>query len=244
MNYVFKLTILVSVVAISYSCSKCPCSKGCICNYETMNYVDSIDTNGLILRIPQFSSIDLVCGTMPSKTDTAILLVAEAAYTGDTLNVFNHSNIAGDHVSNGRRFNGYRCESNTGAFVFYKGKWKFCYQSYTKELDSAAAYGGMAFAQELIIYDKKPLKTIRPDSNRNQFRALCNYKGSLCVVESKGQLLFGDFREKLLNIGISDAIYLDMGIGWNYAWYRNDTGIVEIHEHSHNYCTNWITFYK
>ena len=49
----------------------------------------------------------------------------------------------------------------------------------------------------------------------------------------------------LVNIGVSEAIYLDMGTGWNYAWYRiNDETIVGLHPKVHDYCTNWITFYK
>ena len=50
---------------------------------------------------PNFTKIDLVCGTMPSKSDTAVILVVEAAYTEAKLDKFVHTNIAGDHVSGG-----------------------------------------------------------------------------------------------------------------------------------------------
>lgn len=202
------------------------------------------DTMGLIVLYPQYSSIDLVCGKTPSKSDKRIILFAEASYTGELLKEFKHSNIAGDHVSSGKRYKGYRCKRNTGAFVYYNGHWKFCYKNYSNEMDDAAKNGGCAFGQELIIYKGKLVDIARKDGNQNQFRAICNHKGNLCIVESEGRIRFGDFKKKLLDFGISDAIYLDMGGGWNHAWYRDNGHIVELHPKLHNYCTNWITFYK
>ena len=49
---------------------------------------------------------------------------------------------------------------------------------------------------------------------------------------------------------VTHALYLDMGRGWNYAWFRNEDGKVkEIFPESklapsYKYRTNWITFYK
>ena len=181
---------------------------------------------------------------MPSKSDTSVILFAEAAYTGELLKEFKHTNVAGDHVSQGKRYKGYKCKRNTGAFVYYGEKWDFCYKDYSKAMDVAAENGGAAFAQEMMIYKGKMVEIARKDSNKNQFRALCNHDGRLCIVETKGKIPFGDFKKKLLALGISDALYLDMGAGWNYAWYRDRGKIVELHPKVHDYCTNWITFYK
>lgn len=84
---------------------------------------------GLIVLYPRWNSIDLLCGKMPEKEDSAVILFAEAAYTGQRLEKFEHSNVAGDHVSGGQRYAGYRCERNTGAFVYYDKAWKFCYKN-------------------------------------------------------------------------------------------------------------------
>ena len=202
------------------------------------------DTLGLIVLYPQYKSIDLVCGNMPSKSDSSVILFAEAAYTGQCLDTFNHFNVAGDHVSSGHRYRGYRCRRNTGAFVFFNGNWKFCHLVYSNELDSAALHGGAGFAQELIIHKGKLVPIARKDSNQNQFRALCNHGGKLCIIESANILHFGDFKQRLLTLGITDAIYLDMGEGWNYAWYRDKGRIVELHPRDNGYCTNWITFFR
>lgn len=56
---------------------------------------------------------------------------------------------------------------------------------------------------------------------------------------------------KSLNVyKVNHALYLDMGRGWNYAWYRdNDSQVKEIFPESklapsYRYRTNWITFYR
>ncbi len=201
------------------------------------------DTLGLTVLYPLFDSIDLVCGEMPGKEDKRVILVAEAAYTGELLKEFQHKNIAGDHVSGGKLYKGYPCDWNTGAFIYYGKKWEFCPRDYAKKLNEAAQNGGAAFGQELLIYKGKRLETMRKDSGENQYRALCNEDGKLCVVESEGVLSLGDFKEALLELGVSEALYLDMGRGWNHAWYRDRGKVVELHPHAHDYCTNWITFY-
>ena len=149
-------------------------------------YVERVDTNGLIVLFPNYSRIDLVCGVMPQKNDESVILFAEAAYTGECLTDFKHFNIAGDHVSNGVKYQGYKCKRNTGAFAYYEdtGNWRFCYQNYAAELDSAAAHHGAAFTQEMMIHKGEFIPIKRPDGNVNVFRALCEVDGRLCIIES------------------------------------------------------------
>ena len=144
------------------------------------SHVQRVDTAGLMILYPDFTSIDLVCDTLPSKSDEGVILFAEAAYTGELLDGFKHLNIAGDHVSSGKRYKGYHCSRNTGAFVYSAGKWQFCGAGYSAAMDQAAQHGGCAFAQELMIHDGTILPTGRADGDKNQFRALCNHGGRLC----------------------------------------------------------------
>ncbi len=207
-------------------------------------YVTVVDTCGLRVYYPHYSTIDLVCGTMPQKSDKDVILFAEAAFTGELLNDFKHSNIAGDHVSAGKRERGFRCKRNTGAFVYYDGKPRFVYPNFSGELDRAAAHGGCGFSQEMMIHRGKEVAHTRKSDNSNEFRALCEIGGRLAVVDTKGAMAFGKFISRLLSIGATEAIYLDMGTGWNYSWYRDATGAaVETHHVKTKYATNWITFY-
>lgn len=207
--------------------------------------VERTDTCGLIILYPKFNTVDLVCGTMPSPQDKHVLLCAEACFTGTLSHTFSHRNVAGDHISGGQYHKGFRCKRNTGAFIYADGKCTFLYSNYARQMKSAARPGSAAFAQEMIIHRGKAVSTTRKDTNRNQFRALCQVHGSLCIAESKTVIPFGNFKHALLSAGATEALYLDMGPGWNHAWYRPNSHTVTIlHPKTHSYCTNWITFYR
>ena len=178
---------------------------------ERAETVERDSTDIFVAYYPVFERVDLVCGEMPMKTDSSVVFVAEAAFTGEFLDTFKHTNIAGDHVSGGVRYRGYKCKRNTGAFVFHQGTWKFLYQNYSGELDSAARYGGMGVAQEMMIHEGVEIPHMRKAGNRNQFRALCEKDGRVCVIESCGVVGFGDFIQDLLQYGVKEALYLDMG---------------------------------
>lgn len=202
-------------------------------------------TNDLIIYYPQFLSIDLACGKMPEKTETNVLFCCEAAFTGELLKEFKHSNIAGHHVSGGKFYRGYKCKPNTGCFVFYQNQWKFLLHTYADELKLAAENGGMGFGQNMIIYDGETQPSFRKLQSKFEYRALCEYHGKLCVIDSKGVVSYASFINSLEKIGVTHALYLDMGRGWNHSWYRDNNGtVVEIHPKTHSYTTNWLVFKK
>ena len=202
-------------------------------------------TNDLIIYYPQFLSIDLACGKMPEKTETNVLFCCEAAFTGELFKEFKHSNIAGHHVSGGKFYRGYKCKPNTGCFVFYQNQWKFLLHTYADELKLAAKNGGMGFGQNMIIYDGETQPSFRKLQSKFEYRALCEYHGKLCVIDSKGVVSYASFINSLEKIGVTHALYLDMGRGWNHSWYRDNNGtVVEIHPKTHSYTTNWLVFKK
>ena len=222
---------------------------------ESIPPVEIVDTCGLRVYFPNYSKIDLVCGKMPTKDDTSVIMFAEAAFTGELLEEFNHKNISSNHVSGGEYYPGYLCKRSRGAFTYYNGKPQFVYQdgfqnvSWPEYLESAlrtaAQEGGCGFAQEIMIHEGKKTPHTRPDSNANEFRALCLIDGKVAVADSRGTMKFGDFINNLIKAGATEAIYLDMGRGWNYSWYRDANGNpIEIHPTPTKYATNWITFYR
>ena len=197
---------------------------------------------------PDFSKIDLVCGQMPKATDKTVEFCCEAAFTGELLSEFKHVNIADNHICNGEMKRGYRCKANSGGFVWGKGKWKFMRKA---DYPTAANGWNMGFCQMLIIKDGIP----RPignkmRKNRTVYRALCEKDGRLCIVEGRKVMTYEAFVKHLKEFKVKHALYLDMGSGWNYAWYRDKTGkVIEIFPMSksapnYKYSTNWITFYK
>ena len=210
---------------------------------QQVNLIHIETTSDLIIYYPQYTEIDLVCGQMPVKEDKSVLFCCEAAFTGELLKEFKHSNIAGHHVSGGVLYKGFKCKPNTGCFIFYQNQWKFLLHNYTDELNLSADKGGMGFAQNMIIYNGVTQPSFRKLQSRFQYRALCEFKGKLCVIDSKEVVSYASFISFLEQIGVTHALYLDMGDGWNHSWYRDNGGSVkEIHPKTHSYTTNWLVF--
>ncbi len=230
---------LMCALAVATSCSGQSQS-------EDMEPVVIEKTAEVIAYYPQFSRIDMVCATMPGKDEADVIFCCEGAFTSKLLDEFAHSNIDGDHVSGGKRYTGAVCRDNSGAFTWADGKWTFVMGDYSAALDSAAQSGGMGFGQAVIVRDGKAISPLWRGGN-NEYRALCEKDGRLCIVDSRGSVEYDEFVRRLVNFGVTHALYLDMGSGWNHSWWRDAAGTThDIHPRIEKcrYCTNWITFYK
>ena len=205
------------------------------------------DYGDLLCLEPDMTGLkmDMVCGEIPSPEDSSIILAFAGAFTGTEFDK-GHANVAGDHVAGGKRYKGYRCKRNTGAFTWSAASGpQFHYKDYSAALDKAAQEEGMGFAQEMMIHDGKAVKTTRPLQNRNVFRALCLNSGNqLALYESQGVVTFGNFIDALLSAGVKEALYTDMGEGWNYCFYRvnqSDKSPRYLHSTPMPYASNFIT---
>lgn len=206
--------------------------------------VEVVEEHGLKIYYPNYSSIEFVCGERPSKEDSSVVMMAAGAFTGDYLDTFKHSNVMGSHASEGKFYKNPKLARCTGTFVFAEGKPEFFYGGNADSiLQTAAERNGMGFTQEMMIHEGGMVPHVRPDENTNEFRALCMIDGKVAVADSKGSVRFGDFIDSLLVAGAQEAMYMDMGAGWNYSWYRDEDGkVVEIHSVETPYSTNWVTF--
>lgn len=112
-------------------------------------------------------------------------------------------------------------------------------------MDKAAKEGGMGFAQEMMIHDVAKVPTTRPFGNKNVFRALClDSDNHLALYESQGIVSFGNFIDALLSQGVKEALYTDMGQGWNFCFYRVNQSKKTpnyLHSTSLPYASNFIT---
>lgn len=213
-----------------------------------------IDTTNvsLIIYYPPADSIVLRCFTRPEPNlDNNAVFCCAAAFTLDYKTEEDHKRICSAHVSEGIYYKMPRIKRNTGAFVTYNGKWLFLYDgdanpaSFDVEFQKTAVNKGAGFAQEMMIHDGLQVKTTRPLGNTNLFRALCERENRLCVVDAKKIMAFGEFIKLLLDNGITEAIYTDMGYGWNYSWYRINPNApaIYIHQEYQPAATNWLLFY-
>lgn len=213
---------------------------------ETVRVVKEGDFN---IYYPSFSRIDLVTGQMPSKSEKDVIFVCEAAFTGTKMDEFSHKNINGHHVCNGVYYEGSGSRVNNGVFTWSKADgWQFfnfSHKNSVKPLKDAAEKGGMGFCQSLIYFNGKEFTGCFKAGSINQYRALCDIDGELCIVDCAKKITFADFKKGLKKLGAGTALYCDMGTGWNYSWYRKPDGSVEeIFTIPGMYTTNWLTFYK
>ena len=65
-------------------------------------------------------------------------------------------------------------------------------------------------------------------------------------VDAAESMPFGQFIQLLQQAGAYDAIYMDMGPGWNYSWYREyaDSAATFIHSWAIGSATNWLVFHQ
>lgn len=212
-------------------------------------YAEENKGDGLVFFFPEFETVDLDCAVMPAPDDQSVVFCCEAAFTGQLLDKFEHSNIADRHFSHGIEYNGYNCTDNDGAFVFdSSGNWQIIPKDKLKKVKQA----NTAFCQRLIIQNKKAKSVWKKiKDKRTVYRALCEKNGKLCIAQSSEVVSYDEFVKLLKKHDIKNALYLDMGDGWNYAWYRSDAkgNVVELFPESkeagsYKYRTNWIVFRK
>ena len=84
-------------------------------------------TKNLIIYYPQYSNVDLACGQMPQKTDYDVLFCCKAEFTGDLLEEFKHSNIAGHHVSDGKFIGDISVDLIQDVLSFIRTNGSFCF---------------------------------------------------------------------------------------------------------------------
>ena len=138
-------------------------------------------TTNLKVYYPEYTKIDLVCEEMPKAAQKDVEFCCEAAFTGELLTEFKHSNIGDNHICNGVMKKGYSCKANTGGFVWGKGKWKFMRKA---DYPTTADGWNMGFCQMLIVKDgsARPIGA-KMKNNVNIYRALWAEVGTPLGIE-------------------------------------------------------------
>lgn len=217
---------------------------------DTLIYKSNMTVEGdsfLILRMnPAQCRVELADSVIPNINDSTIALCVEAAFTGDLLKEFKSTNVAGDYVVDGKLKKGYRCKVNTGFLATVNGMpFISSVEKLQGWLKNNHTAGSCMFQQVLIVQNGKNVYTGKPikATTKNIYRAACIMSdGNFAVIQSQDTLSFDQFIRSLVNLGVSEALYLDMGIGWNYGWYREtqkDTP-VRLFDYRTPYQTNWL----
>ena len=200
--------------------------------------------------------LDLACGQMPDTTDENVVFCAAAAFTGKCLDDFAHSNILGHHISGGVLYEGY-IEDKDGipyaeryALFVWQGVDSLGkmlpkgFHSIPNEtlLEQSVRQGGMAFTQHWVIKDGALFSPcIQPLERVEHFRSICQKGDRYMVIANQEEMSYGAYLDLLLAYGVENALYMDMGAGWNHSFYRDSQNVLHIiHPKKHSYPTNWL----
>jgi len=103
------------------------------------------------------------------------------------------------------------------------------------------------FQQFLLVKKSKLIKCEKFGEKINTRRAIVKYPdGDIFIVESHRQMTILEFQKALVEIGVEDALYLDMGT-FSEGWYKSsDCEKIKIGElfSNTNMQTNWLTYEK
>lgn len=223
---------------------------------DTALFVSRNTVNGVLFIILKMNSdvayVTMADSVIPNREDPSIFLCVEAAFTGELLKQFKSTNVVGNYVIDGNKKHGYNCRANTGnLFADHDGCVVISSNRYcSDQIKVAQSRGGSLFQQMMLIYAGKKVYKDTPVklSSKNIFRAACCYPDNegFAIVQSEKPLALADFIAALQKLGFADALYLDMGRGWNYGWYRqtSDCPATNFFNYKSPYQTNWLVIKK
>lgn len=202
------------------------------------------NTGTVYVFFPEYSNVELVCEHRPSKSDASITWCSGAAFQHTVSLSFSQENVEGDHAVNGVLYESPYNWASFAAFTYADGEFAFEFDNPTGAIKKAADAGGYGFMQFALIKNKEAVMDFdRPRARC--YRTLAELNGNLCIIDSVNMLHFDEFMAELNRLGVTNAVYMDMGAGWNYSWYRKATGKVKtLFGLPVPWSHNWLVFKK
>ena len=210
---------------------------------ETKDGVYLLETDELYIYYADYNNISFVAGKRPSKEDESLIMCVAAAFQGSYEPGFSHDNIVGWHASGGQLERG-KPEKNLGAFTYVDGEARiFNIEDSEEAIKEAAERGGCGFQQFVVLYNGE--RGTHSSDEFRCYRVLAVINGKACIIDTKTQMHYDEFVMTLEDFGIQNALYCDMGSGWNYSWYRKANGkTVDIIGTPWLFSHNWLVFEK
>ncbi|MCQ2608883.1 MAG: hypothetical protein MJ197_09385, partial [Bacteroidales bacterium] len=181
-------------------------------NDTTIERLDTtINDIGLSIFIPHNAKTKL-CKGQPSKTDTNILMCAQAAdIRADNKKIVGAFVIAGEPIAWGLSKQGY-CAIITNTITIGKAE-------NTPLFEEATEKGGYFFRQYALIDSCRIVENNL--KNKSLRKALCQRNSEIFMVTSATPESMHDFAQALVDLGVENAISL-VGSGFSIGWYYNN----------------------
>jgi len=170
---------------------------------------DSINDIPLFIHIPHNTVMKLQVG-MPDKSDTTIVFAGMAADIRK-----DNQEIVGDFVLSGKQLA--RGTAKKGFCAIEGDKITLGIGESTPLLQQVINNGGSFFRQYPLVNNGELIEN-KPKGKAVR-RALAIRNERIVMIETKNKESFNDFSQALIDIGVTDAIYLVGGTA--YGWYRD-----------------------
>ncbi|MBD8348797.1 phosphodiester glycosidase family protein [Dysgonomonas sp. HGC4] len=185
-------------------------------NTKATSYVEvfeeTVNDVPLYVYLPHNTKIELTA-SRPDANDKSIIFTTQAADIGA-----DGESIVGDFVLAGKQLA--KGKSKQGFCAIIGDQISIGVDTSTPLLDETIQNNGFFFRQYPLVANGKMIenkpkgKTIR--------RAIGKRNNTIIIVESRSRESFYDFAQSLVDIGVTDAIYL---VGGNaYGWYQDIDG--------------------
>ena len=216
-----------------------------------MNEKELINYKELDIYYPEFNTIELRCtNIMVPCLHKDVTLSLAGPLTRNYGLIPSHDRIVCSHVSDGMVWHDSEFISQIGTFVFCDGQYTFYDELTEKELnellEDTAKKGGIAFREYCwVLKGERTDLWFKKRDKKYHFRALSDYGGRLCVIESREKTQCERFKDLLMELGVRNAIAIDTGLGWQNSWIRKTNGRSRIlHFFPWPFGTNRIVFRK
>ena len=178
--------------------------------------------SGNLYRVFAQGKLDFdFCTMRPATADSNIVLCIPAAFTRHDNNIDGVFIVSGS-IGNATAIN----RELGGAMVITNGHCKLLDTNKSALLsfdflESVRKANGSLFQQFLLVHNGKP--AVFRDQSRFQRRAIgLTKQGVYKVFESDKAISFSTFNRDLVSMGVTEALYFDMG-AWDEGWYRHAT---------------------
>lgn len=207
-------------------------------------YVNAFKVDTILPKLNIYQLINGKTGytvIRPQKENQKYLLAIAASFTAKDLKT-----VIGNHIVDGVKIQGTGNPSGYCAIIGKKMVIKSSKDSLQYYTNKAISKKGDLFRQILLIRNGKAVPCDPFRGRALILRAITLYQNKPTVIETEGNATIEDFVNAMLKIGVTNAIYCDMG-SWSYAWYRNIDGIAKdfgTNFMNTDHQTNWFVFEK
>lgn len=200
------------------------------------------ETNQLYILFPRYQRIGYVFKDRPSMSDPDITLFGTSAFFRFYELNFRHECVVGDHARDGVYYEGAE-ETGLSAFTYYDGEPHFTLTDPDEAVRLAAENAGDGFEQYMAIWQGEKQDLLF--GKLRCYRLLAELNGRICFIESAVPMHYDDFIDRVMALGVENALYMDMGAKCSYSQYRDNNGsTVNLFGKPGEFVHSWIVFYK